>query len=48
MKFGIKSIGSDTRRAPFKLTQLVVLSRFVVLGIVAAIRFPQRAADTHG
>jgi len=39
----LKDLAPTQTEPPFKLTQLVVLSLFVVLGIVAANQVPQRA-----
>lgn len=36
---GLKAIAPTQTEPPFKLTQLVVLALFIVLGILAAIRF---------
>ncbi len=42
----LKVMAPTQTEPPFKLTQLVVLSLFVVLGIVAAIRFRNEAIRT--
>jgi hypothetical protein len=44
----LKDLAPTQTEPPFKLTQLVFLSLFVVLGIVAAIRFRNEPADPHG